>query len=171
MKRGVAGMPHWSKGRHRHTDKCYIPRMNLPALSLRRSFGFLRATLPPHINMTARPKTYLVTGANRGLGFGYVTALLARDNVVVYAGARDPSRSTHLQDLQKTHANLHILKISSADKEDNLAAAREVEKVSGYLDVLVANAGESGVLNTGNCCRLITRNARHRRALVQGGRL
>jgi NAD(P)-dependent dehydrogenase (short-subunit alcohol dehydrogenase family) len=131
------------------------------------SFGFLRGTtLPPHINMTARPKTYLVTGANRGLGFGYVTALLARDNVVVYAGARDPSRSTHLQDLQKTHANLHILKISSADKEDNLAAAREVEKVSGYLDVLVANAGESGVLYTG---RLLPTNHPQRQASPSTG--
>ncbi len=92
--------------------------------------------------MATRPKTYLITGANRGLGFGFVTALLKRDNVIVYAGARDPTRSTKLQHLEKIHPNLHILKVSSADRDDNIKAASEVEKISGYLDVLIANAGE-----------------------------
>ncbi|MCZ7253281.1 SDR family NAD(P)-dependent oxidoreductase, partial [Salmonella enterica] len=41
--------------------------------------------------MDIRGKVVLVTGANRGLGKAFVTALLAAGAAKVYAGARDPA--------------------------------------------------------------------------------
>ncbi|KAK7059776.1 NAD(P)-binding protein [Favolaschia claudopus] len=82
---------------------------------------------------------YLVTGANRGIGFGLVAALAARPNTIVFAGARDPSAQA-LGDLAAKHTNLHPIKLTSADKADNDAAVAQIEKVAGRLDVIIANA-------------------------------
>jgi NAD(P)-dependent dehydrogenase (short-subunit alcohol dehydrogenase family) len=41
--------------------------------------------------MDIRGKVVLVTGANRGLGKAFVTALLAAGAAKVYAGARNPA--------------------------------------------------------------------------------
>ncbi|KXS09131.1 NAD(P)-binding protein, partial [Gonapodya prolifera JEL478] len=82
-----------------------------------------------------------VTGANRGIGLGLVTALITRPNTTVFAGVRDPAKATGLIDLQATHPNLHILKVTSADEKDNAAAVAEIERRVGRLDVVIANAG------------------------------
>lgn len=64
--------------------------------------------------------------------------------VVVFAGARDPSKATDLQALaDKSSGRLHIVKLTSASEEDNVAAIKEVEQKAGHVDVLIANAGES----------------------------
>ncbi|KAI4294028.1 NAD(P)-binding protein [Schizophyllum commune Loenen D] len=85
---------------------------------------------------------YLVTGANRGIGLAIVTALAARPNVVVFAGARDPAHATELNALAKAHpGRVHVLKVVSADKENNKAAIEEIKRVAGRLDVVIANAG------------------------------
>ncbi|KAI5892431.1 NAD(P)-binding protein [Schizophyllum commune H4-8] len=90
----------------------------------------------------SQPTAYLVTGANRGIGLAMVTALAARPNVVVFAGARDPARATDLNALAKAHPNrVHVLKIISADRESNKAAIEEVKRVAGRLDIVIANAG------------------------------
>ncbi|KII87099.1 hypothetical protein PLICRDRAFT_176889 [Plicaturopsis crispa FD-325 SS-3] len=85
---------------------------------------------------------YLVSGANRGLGFGLVKALVLRDNVIIFAGARDPAAATNLQALAKQYpGKIHLIKLVSASKEDSEAAATLVRKVAGHIDVLIANAG------------------------------
>ncbi|KZT54355.1 NAD(P)-binding protein [Calocera cornea HHB12733] len=95
------------------------------------------------------PTVYLVSGANRGIGLGLVTSLAARDNVVVFAGARNPSSASDLKTLQaKYPGKVHILKLTSADAADNTAAAEEIKRVTGKLDVVIANAGIANFFGT-----------------------
>ncbi|KII84565.1 hypothetical protein PLICRDRAFT_45941 [Plicaturopsis crispa FD-325 SS-3] len=95
--------------------------------------------------MSESPNTvYLISGATRGIGFGLVTSLVARENVIVFAGARDPSgvTSTALQALVKEHpGKLHFVQLASASEEDAGAAAARVREVAGHVDVVIANAG------------------------------
>ncbi|KAL1702375.1 hypothetical protein EV121DRAFT_271844 [Schizophyllum commune] len=79
---------------------------------------------------------YFVTGANRGIGLSIVTALSARHDAVVFTGARDPSRANDLSALARAHPDrVHVIKVVSADKENNEAAIEEVKRVTGRLDV------------------------------------
>ncbi|KAJ7119240.1 aflatoxin biosynthesis ketoreductase nor-1 [Mycena crocata] len=83
---------------------------------------------------------YLVTGANRGIGYGLAAALAARPNAIVFAGARDPA-SQSLKDLSAKYSNVHPVKFTAADVADNKAAIADIEKTAGQLDVIIANAG------------------------------
>jgi len=88
------------------------------------------------------PTVYLVSGANRGIGLGLVTALAVRSDVVVFAGARNPDSAKDLKALQtKYPGKVHIVKLTSANRADNEAAVAEIKKVAGKLDVVIANAG------------------------------
>ncbi|KII92800.1 hypothetical protein PLICRDRAFT_134710 [Plicaturopsis crispa FD-325 SS-3] len=87
---------------------------------------------------------YLISGASRGIGLGFVSALARRENAVVFAGARNPSSATQLQSLAKEFpSKVHVVKLTSGDKADNEAAVAEVKRVAGKLDVVIANAGIS----------------------------
>ncbi|PRP80298.1 brain chitinase and chia [Planoprotostelium fungivorum] len=86
-------------------------------------------------------KIWLVSGANRGIGFSLVQNLVTRPNVVVYAGARDPYKATELQKLAAEHQNLYIVKLTSGSIEEAKDAAAVIEKRSGGLDYVIANAG------------------------------
>lgn len=84
---------------------------------------------------------YLVSGANRGIGLGFVKELLKRENVIVFTGVRDPARATDLKELASTSPRkLHIVKLVSADEAGNRAAIEEVKSIAGRLDVVIANA-------------------------------
>ncbi|KAL1683365.1 hypothetical protein EV122DRAFT_201865 [Schizophyllum commune] len=88
------------------------------------------------------PTVYLVSGASRGIGLAMVAQLASRPDVVVFAGARDPARATNLQALAKSHpGRFHVLRLTSPDKANNIAAAEEIKRVAGRLDVVIANAG------------------------------
>jgi len=105
------------------------------------------------------PTVYLVSGANRGIGeqqavsrmfacsspvpgLGFVSALAVRPNVIVFAGARDPSSAAELKSLELKYPDIvHVVKLSSADRTDNTAAVAEIERAAGRLDVIIANAG------------------------------
>ncbi|KZO92372.1 NAD(P)-binding protein [Calocera viscosa TUFC12733] len=85
---------------------------------------------------------YLVSGANRGIGLGIVTVLVARPEVVVFAGARNPAAASDLKSLRSKYpGKLHLVKLISADRSDNVAAIEEIKRVAGKLDVIIANAG------------------------------
>ncbi|KAL1664720.1 hypothetical protein GGF50DRAFT_54207 [Schizophyllum commune] len=87
---------------------------------------------------------YLVTGANRGIGFAIVSLLSTRPDAVIFAGARNTSGATDLQELAKAHpGRFHIIKVISADKDNNVEAAKEIKRVAGRLDVVIANAAIS----------------------------
>ncbi|KII87119.1 hypothetical protein PLICRDRAFT_42757 [Plicaturopsis crispa FD-325 SS-3] len=91
---------------------------------------------------TSTNTVYLVSGANRGIGLGLAKTLLARENTIVFAGARDPDAATDLHALAKQHpGKLHLVKLVSGSKEDAEAAAVHVQKAVGHIDVVIANAG------------------------------
>ncbi|KAJ6545467.1 hypothetical protein B0H19DRAFT_1075774 [Mycena capillaripes] len=85
---------------------------------------------------------YLITGANRGIGFGLTAVLAARPNTIVFAGARDPAAQS-LKDLAANlYPNVHAVKLTSGDKADNEAAIAQIQKTAGQLDVIIANADQ-----------------------------
>ncbi|KAF8206070.1 putative NADP(+)-dependent dehydrogenase [Mycena galopus ATCC 62051] len=79
---------------------------------------------------------YLISEANRGIGYGLATLIAARPNTIVFAGARDPTAQS-LKDLAAEHSNA-----------DNEAAIAEIQKTAGRLDVLIANAGIAKYIGT-----------------------
>ncbi|KAJ6507769.1 hypothetical protein C8R47DRAFT_1208805 [Mycena vitilis] len=85
---------------------------------------------------------YLISGANRGIGYGLAATLAARENTVVFAGARDPAGQS-LKDLAAKYSNVHPVKLTSGVVADNEAAIAEIKKTAGQLDVIIANAGIS----------------------------
>ena len=82
--------------------------------------------------MNLNNKSVLITGANRGIGYALVKALLAKGASKVYAGARNPQK---LQDFGDDRVVPIELDITSKDQVD--AAARTADDVS----VLINNAG------------------------------
>jgi len=91
---------------------------------------------------------YLISGANRGIGYGLVSTLASRNNTVIYAGTRNPTNSTVLQQLAKQYSNIKVVKLTSANVEDNQAVAQQIEREQGRLDVVIANAGVGGEFAT-----------------------
>ncbi|QSZ36821.1 hypothetical protein DSL72_006704 [Monilinia vaccinii-corymbosi] len=93
-------------------------------------------------------KTYLVTGANRGLGRGLVEALIQRPNTTVIAGVRDLSvpTSKSLFDLPTASGSRIIpIVISSTDDLSPSQATQTLQSTHGIksIDVVIANAGIS----------------------------
>jgi norsolorinic acid ketoreductase len=86
---------------------------------------------------------YFITGANRatGLGFGLVKAFASRPNTIVFATARNPSTATELTDLAKQNPNIHVLKLAVDSESDTKRVAAEVQRLTGGIDVVIANAG------------------------------
>ncbi|EHK98435.1 NAD(P)-binding Rossmann-fold containing protein [Glarea lozoyensis ATCC 20868] len=89
---------------------------------------------------------YLVTGANRGLGKGLVSAYLARPNSIVIAAVRDVSSASAkaLNDLPKgASSKLIIVKIDSLDEGSPATAIKslQVDYAIAHLNVVIANAG------------------------------
>ena len=94
--------------------------------------------------VSADTVVYLISGANRGLGFGLVQALAPRPNVVIFAGARDPSTADQLQALATTHSNIRVLQLTACSDSDAESAVAAITQAADRLDVLIANAGVSG---------------------------
>ncbi|KAJ7432710.1 hypothetical protein B0H11DRAFT_2297241 [Mycena galericulata] len=90
---------------------------------------------------------YLISGANRGIGYSLAAAIAARLNTIVFAGARDPAAQS-LKDLAAKHSNVHPVKLTSGDQADNEAAIAEIQKTAGRLDVIIANAAISNYYGT-----------------------
>ncbi|KAM0277201.1 hypothetical protein ACHAQH_005984 [Verticillium albo-atrum] len=90
------------------------------------------------------PTTFLITGANRGLGKGFTAKLLQRSGVTVIATARDPASASSLEQLPKgSGSRLIIVKLDSSVDADASAAVKQLQTEHGItsLDVVIANAG------------------------------
>ncbi|GAA5859176.1 hypothetical protein JCM8547_008903 [Rhodosporidiobolus lusitaniae] len=102
--------------------------------------------------MPSSPFTYLITGANRGLGFEYAKALLASSpSVRIVAGTRNPSTSDDLQALasaKENEARVHIIKLDVTDPESVKEAVKVLEN-SGFLDKEGGAGIDSLVLSAG----------------------
>jgi NAD(P)-dependent dehydrogenase (short-subunit alcohol dehydrogenase family) len=71
-----------------------------------------------------------------------VKTIAAQDNTIVFAGTRDVSKSSDLDKLAAASpSKIHVLKLVSADLENNKAAVEEIKRIAGRLDVVIANAG------------------------------
>lgn len=78
-----------------------------------------------------------ITGANRGLGLGFVQHYANRgDNII--AGCRIPERAVELKELVPKE---HILRIDVADPGSISEAASRVRELVNRLDILINNAG------------------------------
>ncbi|MGW6423364.1 SDR family NAD(P)-dependent oxidoreductase [Nocardia sp. NPDC055053] len=81
------------------------------------------------------PRTWFITGANRGLGRAFTVAALAAGDTVV-ATARDPRTMSDLTD-----ARLTVLPLDVRDRDQVFATVAKAFDVTGRIDVLVNNAG------------------------------
>ena len=86
--------------------------------------------------------TWLISGANRGIGLGYAKQLLAMGEKVI-AGVRDPDNAESLIELAGQHSlllNISRLDMNDWDSIDSFAGNLEQERV----DYLINNAGLYG---------------------------
>lgn len=94
-------------------------------------------------------KNSVVTGANRGMGLGFVRHLLARGDHVI-ATCRQPGKATALNTLAgEFPGRLHVLPLDVADARARAELVRELPLVigkDGRIDLLINNAG---VLHSG----------------------
>ncbi|PQE23360.1 hypothetical protein CJF32_00009410 [Rutstroemia sp. NJR-2017a WRK4] len=93
-------------------------------------------------------KTYLITGANRGLGRGLTEALLQRPNTTIIAGVRDLTSPTSqsLSTLSTAPGSRVIpVLISSTDDASPFQAIETLRSTHHitHLDIVIANAGIS----------------------------
>jgi len=86
-----------------------------------------------------------VTGAGRGIGFALVEKLASNPNHIVFAGVRNTNLEAD-HDLARLVAEkgdtVQLIEISSANKDNNTAAAQLIKEKYGKIDVIIANAGE-----------------------------
>ena len=112
-----------------------------PGCSHSRNLFCITATMS---RVTADTVVYLISGANRGLGFGLVQTLAARSNVLIFAGARDPAKAEQLQALAETHSNVRVVQLNACSDDDARSAVAAISQAADRVDVLIANAGVSG---------------------------
>ena len=86
-------------------------------------------------------QSWLISGADRGIGLELVKIIASRPNNIVFAGARSPPKASELQKLAANSPNVHIVQLESSSVSDAAAAAKTIEKIAGGLDVVIANAG------------------------------
>uniref|UniRef100_A0A8C3Q8F2 Uncharacterized protein n=1 Tax=Geospiza parvula TaxID=87175 RepID=A0A8C3Q8F2_GEOPR len=90
-------------------------------------------------------RSVLVTGANRGIGLGFVQHFLRMPNPPqwIFAGCRDPKGQRELQNLASKHPNIIIIPLEVSDPASIKAAAAKVgEHLGGSgLNLLINNAG------------------------------
>jgi len=82
--------------------------------------------------MNLNNKTALVTGANRGIGYALVKALLGRGVKKIYAASRDTSKLPDFGDERVVPIQLDINDAAQIDK---------AAEVAGDIDLLINNAG------------------------------
>lgn len=89
------------------------------------------------------PKVALVTGGNRGLGFGFVESLaesLGQEGIV-YLGARDLAKGREAADrLSAAGRPIEVLEIDVAEDDSVARASETLQGRHGGVDIVVGNA-------------------------------
>ncbi|KAG7149601.1 Short chain dehydrogenase virK like protein [Verticillium longisporum] len=87
--------------------------------------------------------SYLITGVNRGIGWGFLQHLSADTNNTVIGTVRNKAATEkRVAEELDGRANIHILEVELTDYESIKASVGEVTKLTGgKLDYLIANAG------------------------------
>ncbi|KAK9831211.1 hypothetical protein WJX74_007669 [Apatococcus lobatus] len=86
---------------------------------------------------------WVISGANRGLGFELTKRVLeASDSTVVVAGCRDPSAADDLKKLSSSNGSrVFIVQLDVSSPDSVQAAAQQISQDVGQVDVLINNAG------------------------------
>ena len=93
------------------------------------------------------PKIVIVTGANSGLGYEVVKALLESDHPYhVYAAARSAEKSSSTvealrKDVPGSSSTVEPLEIDLTSDESIEKVVEQLKSSHGHVDVLVNNAG------------------------------
>ncbi|KAL2673549.1 hypothetical protein Neosp_011991 [[Neocosmospora] mangrovei] len=100
------------------------------------------------MNHSMKSSTVIITGANRGIGRGFVKVYLARPSTTVIAAVRDVTHATSkaLQLLPKADCSrLIIIQLDSSMPESTAAVIEKLKIDHGItsLDIVIANAGIS----------------------------
>ena len=82
-----------------------------------------------------------MTGATRGIGLAIVKTLAGRPGATVYATARDKSGTGDLYELAQVNKQVKILGWRADHHVDSKDLADAIRAESGYLDVVISNAG------------------------------
>lgn len=92
--------------------------------------------------MAKNNKVALVTGANRGLGLE-TARQLAQKGVTVLLAARKRSSAEEAAAKLKSEGlkDVHPIELDVTKAADRTAAAQQIEKQFGHLDILINNAG------------------------------
>ena len=94
-------------------------------------------------------KTALVTGANKGIGFAIARGLGALGFTVAVGARNDIRRDEAVQQLRAAGVDAFGIALDVTSEDSVAAAATAVEHSAGQLDVLVNNAGISGLADGG----------------------
>ncbi|WP_281214264.1 SDR family oxidoreductase [Shewanella insulae] len=86
-------------------------------------------------------KHVVITGANRGIGLGFVKYYLANGDIVS-ACCRQPAQASALIQLAESHPNLNIIQLDVTDETSVLALPRHLNDAP--IDLLINNAGYYG---------------------------
>ncbi|KAI8137111.1 4-dihydrotrisporin dehydrogenase [Fennellomyces sp. T-0311] len=88
-------------------------------------------------------KTFVITGASRGLGAEFVRQLSAKGHII-FACARNPGSSEELKALVDGK-NVHAIALDTVNEASVKAAAQKIKQLSpSGIDVLINNAGILG---------------------------
>ncbi|KAI1127401.1 hypothetical protein F5Y10DRAFT_242971 [Nemania abortiva] len=87
--------------------------------------------------------TYLITGASRGIGFGFLSNLSSNpENTVIGLVRNKAATEEKVSKELGTRRNIHILQADMTNYDSILRAAQETERITGgSLDYVIANAG------------------------------
>ncbi|KAH7346236.1 hypothetical protein BKA65DRAFT_273297 [Rhexocercosporidium sp. MPI-PUGE-AT-0058] len=89
--------------------------------------------------------TYVITGANRGIGKGLLTALITRPNTTIIAAVRDTSAATKSLSSVPVgkDSKIIIVKLDATVDSDPAAAVNELKSKHNItkVDILLSNAG------------------------------
>ncbi|WP_341902999.1 SDR family oxidoreductase [Fluviicola taffensis] len=92
-------------------------------------------------------KSVLITGANKGIGLE-TAKQLSKNGLFVYLGSRSIEKGNAIvKELQEAgYRNIKVISIDVTKPDTILSARNIIEEERGHLDILINNAGVSGIV-------------------------